>query len=148
MHEPPEPRRRGALCGGERRQRPSQLWQREHGRVVLDQSMKIRLDGVEVAVRLESWPVWKSTSELGYPEKYCVDLREPPRHRADAITATTSRRWPGNSTPSSRRSYGDNIASMAWGARNLISTQDITARPVRAAAESDDRLRPAGRDGM
>ena len=53
MHEPPEPRRRGALCGGERRQRPSQLWQREHGRVVLDQSMKIRLDGVEVAVRLE-----------------------------------------------------------------------------------------------
>ena len=44
---------RGALCGGERRQRPSQLWQREHGRVVLDQSMKIRLDGVEVAVRLE-----------------------------------------------------------------------------------------------
>ena len=53
MHESPEPRRRGALCGGERRQRPSQLWQREHGRVVLDQSMKIRLDGVEVAVRLE-----------------------------------------------------------------------------------------------
>ena len=28
----------------------------------------------------------------------------------------------GNSTSSSRRSYGDNIASMAWGARNLIST--------------------------
>tara|TARA_B100000405_G_scaffold223436_1_gene158963 strand:+ start:316 stop:987 length:672 start_codon:yes stop_codon:yes gene_type:complete len=55
---------------------------------------------------------------------------------------------PGIFTPSSRRSYGDNIASMAWGARNLISTQDITARPVRAAAERDDRLRPAGRDGM
>ena len=27
------------------------------------------------------------------------------------------------STPSSRRSYGEDIASMAWGARNLISTQ-------------------------
>ena len=26
-------------------------------------------------------------------------------------------------TPSSRRSYGDNIASMAWGVRSLISTQ-------------------------
>ena len=39
-------------------------------------------------------PVWKSTSELGYPEKYCVDLREPPRHRTDAVT-------------------GDNVASMA-----------------------------------
>ena len=44
-------------------------------------------------------PVWKSTSELGY--------------RADAVTARTSRRWPGNSTPSSRPSYGDNIAVMA-----------------------------------
>ena len=28
----------------------------------------------------ESVPEWKSTSELGYPEEYCVDLREPPRH--------------------------------------------------------------------
>ena len=42
-------------------------------------------------------PVWKSTSELGYP----------PRHRADAVTATT---------PSSRRGHGDNVASMALGA--------------------------------
>jgi hypothetical protein len=50
---------------------------------------------------------WKSTSELGYPEKYCVDFvslhaieptrsRQPhvdglktPRHRADAITTTS-----------------------------------------------------------
>ena len=32
----------------------------------------------------------------------CADLREPPRHRADAVTGTTSRRWPRNSTPSSR----------------------------------------------
>ena len=31
----------------------------------------------------------------------------------------------GNSTSSSRRSYGDNIASMAWGARNSISTQGV-----------------------
>ena len=27
------------------------------------------------------------------------------------------------STPSGRRGHGDNVASMAWGARNLISTQ-------------------------
>ena len=39
--------------------------------------------------------VWKSTSELGYPENYCEDLREPPRHRGDAVAETTSRqsRW-------------------------------------------------------
>ncbi len=37
----------------------------------------------------------ESTSELDYPEKYCVDLREPPRHRADAATGITSRRWRG-----------------------------------------------------
>ena len=56
--------------------------------------------------------VWKSTSEFGYPEKYCgasvnlhaielpqlrgqrrVDGVESPRHRADAVTGTTSRRW-------------------------------------------------------
>ena len=29
----------------------------------------------------------------------------------------------GTSTPSRRRSYGNDIASMAWGARNLISTR-------------------------
>ncbi len=40
-------------------------------------------------------PCCVSTSELGYPEKYCVDLREPPRHRADAVTGTASRRWRG-----------------------------------------------------
>ena len=52
-----------------------------------------------------SSPAWKSTSELGY--------REPPRVQADAVTGTTSRRWPRNSTPSSRRSDGDDIASTA-----------------------------------
>ena len=41
-----------------------------------------------------------------------------------------SRRWPGKSTPSSRHSYGNNIASTAWDARNLISTQ---AHAKRAA---------------
>jgi len=44
-----------------------------------------------------------------------------------AVTVMMSRRWPGNFTPSSRRSYGDNIMSMAWGARNLISTQVAAA---------------------
>ena len=33
--------------------------------------------------------VWKSTNELGYPENYCGDLCEPPRHLADAVTGTT-----------------------------------------------------------
>ena len=51
-------------------------------------------------------PVWKSTSELGYPEKYCVDLREPPRHRADTVTGKESHRWRGIATPSLKHSYG------------------------------------------
>jgi hypothetical protein len=50
--------------------------------------------------------VWKATGELGYPE----------RHRADAGMEATSRRWRGIYTPSSRCSYGDDVASMAWGA--------------------------------
>ena len=59
-------------------------------------------------------PVWK----------HCVDLRESPRRRADAIAATTSRRWRRIATMSSRRSYGlQPVASMAWGAQNLIPTQ-------------------------
>ena len=45
-------------------------------------------------------PVWKSTGELG-----C--LREPPRHRSDAVMRSSSRRWRGTSTLSSRCSYGD-----------------------------------------
>ena len=35
----------------------------------------------------------------------------------------TSRRWRGSSTPSSRCSYEDDVASIAWGVRNLIFTQ-------------------------
>ena len=45
-------------------------------------------------------PAWESTSELGY---------QPPRHRADAVLGTTSRRWRETSTPSSRCSHGNNI---------------------------------------
>ena len=57
-------------------------------------------------------PVWKSTSELGYHSAWTfvnihaieptrsrgqrrVDGLETPRHRADAATETTSRRWRG-----------------------------------------------------
>jgi hypothetical protein len=54
------------------------------------------------------WTAWKSTSELGY---------------------TTSRRWRRLSTPSSRCSYGDDVASMAWGVQNLMSTQVVD--PIR-----------------
>ena len=50
-------------------------------------------------------PAWVSRCvEIKQWVRLCVDLREPP-------------------TPSSRRGHGDNVASMAWGARNLISTQ-------------------------
>ena len=87
--------------------------------------------------------VWKSTSELGYPEKYCVDLREPPRHRADVATGTMSRRWRGIATPSRRRSYGKHVASMAWGARNLISTQPrAPARRCGGSARAGARSCP------
>ena len=54
----------------------------------------------------ESSAVWKSTSKLGHPENYCGDFCEPPRHRTDAATATTSRRCRGIATPSRRRGYG------------------------------------------
>ena len=58
-------------------------------------------------------PVWKSTSELG------------------------SRRWAETSTPSSRRGHGDNVASMAWGARK-ISTQALTAEAAGLAFEAEE----------
>ena len=45
------------------------------------------------------------------------------RHRADAGMEATSRRWRGIYTLSSRCSYGDDVASMAWGVRRFISTQ-------------------------
>ena len=38
--------------------------------------------------------------------------------------------WKSTSTPSSRRSYGENTAPMAWGARNLVSTQVEKAEDV------------------
>ena len=75
--------------------------------------------GVDAAVNSAGGPNLcgnQAVSEVILPEKCCVDLREPPRHRADAVTGTTSRRWRGTATPSRRRSYGSSIASMAWGA--------------------------------
>ena len=52
--------------------------------------------------------VWKSTSGLGHSSLHAI---EP------------TRRWPGHPTPSSRRSYGDNIASMAWPPHAVEQTQ-------------------------
>jgi len=75
-------------------------------------SARAALGAVRGQAPATSPAVWKSTSELGYPEKYCVDLRESPRHRADAATGTTSRRWRGIATPSHRRSYGS--TSRRW----------------------------------
>ena len=51
-----------------------------------------------------------------------ADFADFSRHRAEVVTRTTSRRWRRNSTPSSRRSYGDNNAMM------VISTQDRARR--------------------
>ena len=39
------------------------------------------------------------------PVRDCGDLRRPPRHRADTVMGTSSRRWRRASTPSNRRSY-------------------------------------------
>lgn len=39
--------------------------------------------------------VWKSTTELGYPENHLRDLCHPPRRRADTATGTASRQWRG-----------------------------------------------------
>jgi hypothetical protein len=39
--------------------------------------------------------VWKSTTELGYPENHLRGLCHPPRHRADTATGTASRQWRG-----------------------------------------------------
>ncbi len=50
-------------------------------------------------------------------------FRDPPRHRP------MSRRWRGNSTPSSRRSYRDSVASIN-GARNMIPYRHRRARRV------------------
>ena len=60
-------------------------------------------------------------------------------------TGTASRRWPGNSTPSSRRSYGIDVAPMAWDARNLISTQVRTVLGLRDLVQSLCDLRGEGR---
>ena len=43
---------------------------------------------------------------------------------------TTSPRWRGTSTPSSRFSCGDDVAS--WGVQNLISAQEPTDDEIEA----------------
>ena len=61
--------------------------------------------------------------------------------RADSKRRASEPVWKSASTPSSRRSYGDNVASMAWGARNLISTQvGGQGRAGPAQAREEDRL--------
>ena len=49
----------------------------------------------------------------------------------DAVWKSTSEL---GSTPSSRRGHGDDVASMAWGARNLISTQARRGHDLGAVA--------------
>ena len=64
---------------------------------------------------------------------------------------TTSRRWRGIATPSRRRNGG--ITSMAWGVRNLISTQVGADRGARdelsrkSVGGAGVQIRPRGQDG-
>ena len=81
---------------------------------------------VFISVELREYPVAlgaiaATLTELYEPLLLDDNLTIPSR----AVWKSTSElvRLPGMFTPSSRRSYGENIASMAWGARNLISTQ-------------------------
>ena len=98
-------------------------WDASLGGLFLDHASGRRLAPVHntlVAFRVRA--VWKSTSELDYREKYCVDLCEAPRHRADAIgDNVASMAWKLHAIEQTE--LRRNIAPMAWGARNLISTQ-------------------------
>ena len=73
---------------------------------LLRRAPMVVVDGLEVVVLVV--PARDDGVAAARPRE---DLREPLRHRADAVTGTTSRRWRRSSTPSSRRSS------------NLISTQ-------------------------
>jgi len=46
----------------------------------------------------------------------------------------------------SRRSYGENIASMAWGARNLISTQELLSPDLLDVLKQVQELNPEKSD--
>ena len=78
------------LCRGTARPRASIAEAKDMGEALLSKRPAVLRNVVRPLTA-----VWKSTSELGYPENYCGDLREPPRHPVDAVTGTTSRRWRG-----------------------------------------------------
>ena len=98
---------------------------------------------LEAGTAVTSCAVRKSTSELGYPENYCVDLRDLVNLHAIELPQlrghTSSRRWHRISAPSSRCSYGDDAGSMTWGVRNLISTQVLRRRPHRFSQSEEWR---------
>ena len=92
-------------------------WDASLGGLFIDHASGRRLAPVHntlVAFRVRA--VWKSTSELGYPEKYCVDLREPPRHRTDAVTGDVGRqrRVHGLKTPRHRADAATETTSRPW----------------------------------
>ena len=104
-------------------------------------------------------PGWKSnfgrptpSTRFCPPEKYCVDLREPPRHRADAVTGPTSRRWREIATPSRRRSYvtaaarwrGISTPSTSWRHEGLVSTP-VPAGPGRHVIQRNTVVAAHGR---
>ena len=73
--------------------RPKRSTLRSRKEVSMERSIQFKHSGR--TLKCVPVAVWKSTSELGYPENYCGDLRGHPRHRADAVAETTSRRSRG-----------------------------------------------------
>ena len=62
-------------------------------------------------------PILWSIARIIDEVQACVEsTRLSPRHRSGAVMGSSSRRWRGTSTLSSRRNCGDSIALMAWGA--------------------------------
>ena len=81
---------------------------------------------------------WVSLSE-----NYCGDLREPPRHRADSVLGTTSRRWHRIFTPSSRRNPQlrrrvDGVGRLKF---DFHHTGDEAQDEATEAQENDDESR-------
>ena len=64
------------------------------------------------------------------------DADDAPTPTKDAPPPTDEDAAPCVESTSSCRGYGDDVASMAWGVRNLISTQAAPAKAIRRAKRS------------
>ena len=75
----------------------------------------------------------------------CVVLREPPRHRAGAITGTTSRRWRGIATPSRRCSYGSTSRRCIWRPKFDFHSGHDLQQPIQQRLDGRRGRRPVRR---